>query len=170
MLYVGLSLSIPAISFTYATFAVRLSQRRTNSRGTGDRTPERSLSNVTCVADVFQTVVISRNIDGYITVRSDFYVNFAARDFIGVEILLSIAELIRARSLTHAMSVIKIFVEEEIFQVIVALILERNHLNASIVGNTFLVVDILYCTIGHTLDINLTFVKDVTKIFVLRVN
>lgn len=36
--------------------------------------------------------------------------------------------------------------------------------------NSSLEVDIWYCTFGHTLAINLIFVKSVAKIFVLREN
>lgn len=133
-------------------------------------TRERSLSNVIYVVDVSRIVAIFQSIDEYIPVTSGSCVNFAARVFIDVEILLFTVELIQARSHTSANSVVKIFVEGVISPVIVVLILERNHLNASTVENSSLEVDIWCCTFGHTRVINLIFVKSVAKIFVLREN
>lgn len=133
-------------------------------------TRERSLSGVIYVVDVSLIVAISQNIDEYIPVTSDSCVNFAARVFIDVEILLFTVDLIRVRSHSSANCVVKIFVEGEISPVIIVLILERNHLNANTVENSSLEVDIWYCTFGHTQAINLIFVKSVAKIFVLREN
>lgn len=131
---------------------------------------ERSLLNAIYVVDVSLIVAISQNIYEYIAVTSGSCVNFAARAFIDVEILLFTVELILARNHTSAKSVIRIFVEGVISLAIIALILEKNHLNASTVENSSLEVDIWYCTFGHTLAINLIFVKSVTKIFVLKEN
>lgn len=120
----------------------RHSQRKTNLKDTYDRTLERSLTNVMFVADVSQTVAISRNIYEYIQVKSDSCVNCAAKDFIDVEILLFTDEFIRVRNLTSAISATKTFVGKVICLAIVALILERNLISASTAGNTSLVVDI----------------------------
>lgn len=85
---------------------------------------ERSLLNAIYVVDVSLIVGISQNIDEYIAVTSGSCVNFAAKAFIDVEILLFTVELIRARNHTSAKSVIRIFVEGVISPAIIAPILE----------------------------------------------